>query len=227
MRVAECSPANPSSAGCSSKSRPSSYLKKQNTRTPSHIRASRTTSLNGQSMATPPSHSVWVRCKERMSRSTRDVLPVISLGSMFNHASFPNVAYVNDYATNSIQFTLSKSVEAGEELCIYYGPDADEQFFGITPEPDIDDGWGGLNSLEMIAWLGKKKEKSKEFVKPDDLPWIKITSEIAPQDMVLKTSTFSLFFLRPHTDKCLIFVSGYLGTRNRSAPRIRRLQVRD
>ncbi|KAN0060375.1 tRNA-specific adenosine deaminase subunit tad3 [Thecaphora frezii] len=45
----------------------------------------------------------------------------LGLGSLFNHSTTPNVNYHLDHATQSIRYTLLKSVQEGEELCISYG----------------------------------------------------------------------------------------------------------
>ena len=41
---------------------------------------------------------------------------------MFNHSPTPNLNYIRDYSTGSIKYTTSREVQAGEELCIFYGP---------------------------------------------------------------------------------------------------------
>jgi len=40
---------------------------------------------------------------------------------LFNHSSTPNLNYIRDYSTDSIKYTTSREVQAGEELCIFYG----------------------------------------------------------------------------------------------------------
>lgn len=46
----------------------------------------------------------------------------LGLGSMFNHSPRPSVAFYIDKPTHSIRYTLVRDVDAGEELCISYGP---------------------------------------------------------------------------------------------------------
>lgn len=41
---------------------------------------------------------------------------------MFNHSPTPNLNYIRDYSTGSIKYATSREVQAGEELCIFYGP---------------------------------------------------------------------------------------------------------
>lgn len=43
------------------------------------------------------------------------------VGSLFNHSPTPNLNYTRDYNTGSIKYTTSREVQAGEELCIFYG----------------------------------------------------------------------------------------------------------
>ena len=42
---------------------------------------------------------------------------------MFNHSPTPNLNYIRNYETDSIKYITSKEVQAGEELCIFYGTD--------------------------------------------------------------------------------------------------------
>ena len=45
----------------------------------------------------------------------------LGLGSMFNHASTPNVGYYRDFENNVIRYTTMRDIEPDEELCINYG----------------------------------------------------------------------------------------------------------
>ncbi|KAF8650125.1 hypothetical protein AX16_005362 [Volvariella volvacea WC 439] len=76
----------------------------------------------------------------------------LGLGSLFNHSTTPNVSYTRDNSTESIRYTTARCIEAGEELCIFYGHNL---WFEPAEAKDIthrqceeeDDGWGGLSSL--------------------------------------------------------------------------------
>ena len=78
----------------------------------------------------PLEHYVFVE------RGTRDLLLALGIGSLFNHSETPNVDYrvAAPVAAGStpppdhdpqgrVTFRCSRDASAGEELCIYYGPD--------------------------------------------------------------------------------------------------------
>ena len=78
----------------------------------------------------PLEHYVFVE------RGTRDLLLALGIGSLFNHSETPNVDYrvAAPVAAGStpppdhdpqgrVTFRCSHDASAGEELCIYYGPD--------------------------------------------------------------------------------------------------------
>ncbi|KAG0303332.1 hypothetical protein BGZ98_006786 [Dissophora globulifera] len=46
----------------------------------------------------------------------------LGLGSMFNHSNKPNVGFQRDFNNKVIRYTTLREIEAGEELCISYGP---------------------------------------------------------------------------------------------------------
>lgn len=82
---------------------------------------------------TPLEHYVFVE------RGTRDLLLALGIGSLFNHSETPNVDYRVDPPIipgsaeiegirhadpqGRVTFRCARPVAAGEELCIYYGPD--------------------------------------------------------------------------------------------------------
>ncbi|CAE6421285.1 unnamed protein product [Rhizoctonia solani] len=47
----------------------------------------------------------------------------LGLGSIFNHARDPNVSYRLNKKANTIEYTTTKHIDTGDELCIYYGSD--------------------------------------------------------------------------------------------------------
>ncbi|KAF8951875.1 hypothetical protein BGZ46_003758 [Entomortierella lignicola] len=46
----------------------------------------------------------------------------LGLGSMFNHSNKPNVGFQRDFENKLIRYTTLREIQAGEELCISYGP---------------------------------------------------------------------------------------------------------
>ncbi|KAG8893418.1 hypothetical protein FRC01_013606, partial [Tulasnella sp. 417] len=67
----------------------------------------------------------------------------MGLGSMMNHEETPNVSYSILREAHCIKFTTMKSVQTGDELCIYYGSklwfQSDAQASTITPEIILSD----------------------------------------------------------------------------------------
>ncbi|KAB5594086.1 Cytidine and deoxycytidylate deaminase zinc-binding region protein [Ceratobasidium theobromae] len=55
----------------------------------------------------------------------------LGLGAIFNHARGPNVSYRLDKKQNTIEYTTTKLILPGQELCIYYGGD-DKLWFKMT-----------------------------------------------------------------------------------------------
>ncbi|KAG0704298.1 hypothetical protein DFH29DRAFT_802190 [Suillus ampliporus] len=45
----------------------------------------------------------------------------LGLGSLFNHSSHPNLIYTIDRAHECIRYTSARTINPGEELCIFYG----------------------------------------------------------------------------------------------------------
>ena len=75
-------------------------------------------------------------------------------GSLFNHASNPNVSFNLSYSTYTIQYKTFRTVEAGEELCIFYGHDTHFSEDGEEKEAiaggdtaEGEDSWGGLAGI--------------------------------------------------------------------------------
>ncbi|KAF9909930.1 hypothetical protein EC991_007733 [Linnemannia zychae] len=46
----------------------------------------------------------------------------LGLGSMFNHSNSPNVGFQRDLDNGLIRYSTLREIQAGEELCISYGP---------------------------------------------------------------------------------------------------------
>ncbi|CAE6465274.1 hypothetical protein ACGC1H_004331 [Rhizoctonia solani] len=60
----------------------------------------------------------------------------LGLGSIFNHARDPNVSYRLNKKANIIEYTTTKQIDTGDELCIYYGSD-DKLWFPVQGDPVI------------------------------------------------------------------------------------------
>ncbi|KAJ1309689.1 hypothetical protein OPQ81_006454 [Rhizoctonia solani] len=69
------------------------------------------------------------------SGSSLMALP-LGLGSIFNHAREPNVSYRLNKKANTIEYTTTKQIESGDELCIYYGSD-DKLWFTMQGDSTI------------------------------------------------------------------------------------------
>ncbi|CAE6516514.1 unnamed protein product [Rhizoctonia solani] len=58
----------------------------------------------------------------------------LGLGSIFNHAREPNVSYQLDKKAKTIEYTTTKQIGPGDELCIYYGSD-EKLWFSMRGDP--------------------------------------------------------------------------------------------
>lgn len=140
----------------------------------------------------------------------------VSIGSLFNHSSSPNVSYEIKQAEYTIHYRAAKPIKAGEELFIFYGHSV--RFAG-DPLPNDesvqevdDDGWGGLGGLEEESegnegtvsprtagfkklTQAQLKERDLEVIGFDEptFPFKKITEIIDPEDAELTTSEFDEF----------------------------------
>ncbi|KZO93583.1 hypothetical protein CALVIDRAFT_245031 [Calocera viscosa TUFC12733] len=77
----------------------------------------------------------------------------LGLGSIFNHSSRPNVSFLRQIADQTIEYSTTRDVAAGEELCISYGDPA-RLWFSVSDDVDAlsesDPGeWGGLDGVEL------------------------------------------------------------------------------
>ncbi|CEL51731.1 SET domain-containing protein 7 OS=Schizosaccharomyces pombe (strain 972 / ATCC 24843) GN=set7 PE=4 SV=1 [Rhizoctonia solani AG-1 IB] len=73
---------------------------------------------------------VWNNCGSSLM-----ALP-LGLGSIFNHAREPNVSYRLDKKAKTIEYTTTKQIDIGDELCIYYGSD-DKLWFPMQGDSAI------------------------------------------------------------------------------------------
>lgn len=95
---------------------------------------------------------------------------------MFNHSRTPNINYIRDYNTNSIRYTTSREVGAGEELCTFYGT---KLWFKDSVDADGDDFLHGESEdcegdsfLKMIdLGSGMEGEGRGKVVQEEELPF--------------------------------------------------------
>jgi tRNA-specific adenosine deaminase 3 len=103
----------------------------------------------------------------------------LGLGSLFNHSETPNVSYTTDPFTESIRFTTTKSICAGDELCIFYGH---KLWFDPVDGPQLvkeetDDEWRGLAEVGDDIGVGQSRRPPfldgdpDEIVPVEDLPF--------------------------------------------------------
>ncbi|KAG8733619.1 hypothetical protein FRC11_004547 [Ceratobasidium sp. 423] len=60
----------------------------------------------------------------------------LGLGSIFNHAREPNVSYQLNKKAKIIEYTTTKRIDSGDELCIYYGSD-DKLWFPMQNDSSV------------------------------------------------------------------------------------------
>lgn len=81
---------------------------------------------------------------------------LIYTGALFNHSSSPNVNYIKKKNLNCIEYWTSRTIEKGEELCIFYGhtlwfidsaarPNGSGEYFNGAS----DDGYTSLASIDL------------------------------------------------------------------------------
>jgi tRNA-specific adenosine deaminase 3 len=70
---------------------------------------------------------------------------------MFNHAREPNVSYRRDKKANTIEYTTTKLVLPGQELCIYYGSD-DKLWFKMEDSIDCRDSGESIDKTPRSSW---------------------------------------------------------------------------
>ncbi|KAJ7288446.1 cytidine deaminase-like protein [Mycena rebaudengoi] len=99
----------------------------------------------------------------------------LGIGSLFNHSNSPNVSYTIDSSSDSIHYTTTREIQPDEELCIYYGanlwfePVGQPTKESTMGEPETDDGWGGLSTVEP---QGSRPMLSDDDIVPEeDLPF--------------------------------------------------------
>jgi tRNA-specific adenosine deaminase 3 len=108
------------------------------------------------------------------------------LGSLFNHSRTPNVSYILDRETESIRYSTTRRIRAGEELCIFYGHELwfqdREAGTAVSSVDEYDDGWGGLSYVDGIEdgeedthaipnWFTGAED---EIVPEDQLPFVRL-----------------------------------------------------
>lgn len=105
-------------------------------------------------------------------------------GSLFNHSVSPNVSYTLDLETESIRYITTRTIDEGEELCIFYGHQLWFEPAGTSPTKsalgDTEGGWGGLLDLETTGEhdFGDMppilRGVSSEIIPEEQLPFMRI-----------------------------------------------------
>jgi SET domain-containing protein len=76
---------------------------------------------------------------------------IFGLGSMFNHSHLhQNVGWERDLENLLITYTTLRDIEAGEELCISYGPRLTFKDSDADPESDNDELTELQNMIDLI-----------------------------------------------------------------------------
>ncbi|GAA6016511.1 hypothetical protein JCM10207_002822 [Rhodosporidiobolus poonsookiae] len=109
----------------------------------------------------------------------------LGLGSLFNHSSTPNVSYSLDHAQYTISYRAAKPIQAGEELCIFYGHSvsfANSASSGAAANDveSVDDGWGGLGAVGSEAGQDEREEEEDT---PEELKRIKALKKLTPEEL--------------------------------------------
>ncbi|EJT98675.1 protein methyltransferase, partial [Dacryopinax primogenitus] len=70
----------------------------------------------------------------RIPGETRPFMALaLGLGSIFNHSSRPNVSFYRNIDAQTIEYTTTRDVSTGEELCISYG-DSSRLWFPVVDD---------------------------------------------------------------------------------------------
>ena len=79
-----------------------------------------------------------------------------STGSLFNHSPTPNVTYTKRKDLQCIEYKTVKSIEANEELLIFYGHKLWFEVKGVEPSDriidhdDPRDAWEELRGIDIV-----------------------------------------------------------------------------
>lgn len=77
-------------------------------------------------------------------------------GSLFNHSATPNVDYRHKPESKIINYFAARDIDAGTELCIFYGADEDLWFVPATKTSREDEAASETDSDSASeAWLGQ------------------------------------------------------------------------
>lgn len=106
------------------------------------------------------------------------------------------MSYTCDSKTESIRYITTRTVLPDEELCIFYGHklwfdpvDAlSADYAGAGIDEEMDDGWGGLASLDGVddggaldeLFNGYENGNPEEIVLEDELPFTRL--KLTPED---------------------------------------------
>ena len=60
-------------------------------------------------------------------KSGRKGALALGFGSLYNHSYAPNARYLPDFDLNILEFVAVRDIQPGEEICVNYNPDPDDQ----------------------------------------------------------------------------------------------------
>jgi tRNA-specific adenosine deaminase 3 len=109
-------------------------------------------------------------------------------GSLFNHSQQPNVTFVLDSDTESIRYSTTRDVRAGEELHIFYGhklwfEDVNAQFSECNSDNFANDEWGGLTAVETWGKEDTGSDTERDLPVPEeDLPFNRVSLSNDPEE---------------------------------------------
>ncbi|KAL5501410.1 TAD3 [Sanghuangporus vaninii] len=103
----------------------------------------------------------------------------LGLGSLFNHSDNPNVSFSVDSANDLIRFTTTRTVDEGEELCIFYGHKL--WFTPVESSLTVQNGsaleslddWDALRAINSDRTNPFSDENPAELVHESDLPFLR------------------------------------------------------
>ncbi|KAH8108710.1 hypothetical protein DFH11DRAFT_1516492 [Phellopilus nigrolimitatus] len=113
----------------------------------------------------------------------------LGLGSLFNHSDSPNVSFNVHPSTKTIGYTATKTIQLGEELCIFYGHNlwfkptgaADQDQTMLSSELEAKDDWDSLQAVLSIRNPFSDGNPA-ELIPEADLPFLR--TKVTPDDDV-------------------------------------------
>ena len=105
---------------------------------------------------------------------------------MFNHSATPNLNHIRDYETDSIKYVTTREIQAGEELCIFYGDKLWFEESGSTgnsnSQPQDSEDEGNPFSRMMDLDIDVDVEDPEKIVPEEELPFEALDINNFPQE---------------------------------------------